>query len=79
MLGAGRAEPPVCCISSSDVSCMGNTGARCERGWRHAPEVCQGGEEGTASMLGAGGTVGLSAQDQGAVFHSVTGGSRNLK
>ena len=77
MLGAGRAEPPVCRISGSDVSRMGNTGARCERGWQHAPEVCQGRELGMAA--GAGGTVGLSAQDRGAIFHSVTGRSRILK
>lgn len=79
MPGAGRAEPPVCRSSGSDVSRMGNTGAWCERGWQRSPEVCRGGEPGTASMLGAGGTVRLSAQDLGAVFHPVTGGSRILK
>ena len=79
MLGAGRAEAPVCRVSGSDVSRMGNTGARSEWGWQHAAEVCQGEEPGTASVPGEGGMVGLSAQDRGAVFHSVTGGSCILK
>lgn len=79
MPGAGRAEPPVCRISGSDVSRMGNTGARRERGWQRVPKACQGGEPGMASVLVAGGMVGLSAQDRGAVLHSGTGGSRILK